>query len=271
MNTWVSLLSGALPEIINRTRPPMSFWTFLNTSVLYNHGAPHLPLWNSRSPAASPAFITARNVALAPANFACTACRTRSSTAGANTMNVGRRVGASPLVPTASFKPVSVSVCGLPYPIAAPVASITISAAISMMCASGRYARYTSLFVKSPACAKPAMVAHTLLCESTTPLGAPVVPDVYITTATSSRLGGVGSTGFRAPRAATSRSASCVTDRGSFFSKSTGTSPIVTQYFSEGQSGATVNRFLSNFPSQITTSACVWFTPCPKPSGPNVA
>lgn len=35
-------------------------------------------------------------------------------TVGANTMNVGRRVGASPRTPLASFSPVSDSVCGLP-------------------------------------------------------------------------------------------------------------------------------------------------------------
>ena len=172
-------------------------------------------------------------------------------------MNVGRSVGASPRVPAASFSPVSVRVWGEPYPIAAPVASMTISAAISMMCASGRYARYTSLFVKSPAAARPAIVAHTLLCDSTTPLGAPVVPEVYMITAVSSGLGGLGSRGLRAPRAATSRSFSCATPRGSFATASGETSPMVTTYFSDGQLGATASRFLSSFPSQITTSACV--------------
>ena len=34
MNTCVSRESGAEPEIIRRTRPPMSFCTFLNTRAL---------------------------------------------------------------------------------------------------------------------------------------------------------------------------------------------------------------------------------------------
>ena len=51
---------------------------------------------------------------LAACTLACTAERTRSKMVGANTMKVGRSVGASPRVPGASFSPLSVSVCGLP-------------------------------------------------------------------------------------------------------------------------------------------------------------
>jgi hypothetical protein len=40
-------------------------------------------------------------------------------------------------------------------------------------------------------------------------LGAPVVPDVYMMTAVSSAVGGMGATGVRAPWAATSDSFAC--------------------------------------------------------------
>ena len=77
-------------------------------------------------------------LALRPAN-------TLSNTAGANTMMVGDAQNASPWhVPVLSLTPVGVSVCGEPYARRAPIESSCISTTISMMCASGRYARYVS-------------------------------------------------------------------------------------------------------------------------------
>ena len=77
--------------------------------------------------------------------FALRPANTLSNTAGANTMMVGDAQNASPWhVPVLSLTPVGVSVCGEPYARRAPIESSCISTTISMMCASGRYARYVS-------------------------------------------------------------------------------------------------------------------------------
>ena len=110
----VSRLSGAEPEIMTATRPPMRACTFLNTSAFHSGGAPMRPASNSRYPASSAAANSFCARGEPAATFACTVARTRSSTVGANTMNVGRSVGASPRQPGASLSPLSVSVCGLP-------------------------------------------------------------------------------------------------------------------------------------------------------------
>ena len=110
----VSRDSGAEPDTISFTRPPTSACTFLHTSAFSSGGAPILPCSKSLKPSDSAAAASLPFRPCAALSLASTAWRTRSSTVGANTMKVGRSVGASPRVPGASFSPLSVSVCGLP-------------------------------------------------------------------------------------------------------------------------------------------------------------
>ena len=152
------------------------------------------------------------------------------------------------------------------------MANITHSAVSSMMCASGRYAKYTSLFVNLPASLSPAMPAHTLAWESTTPLGRPVVPLVYMMTATSDGLGGLGGTGFSRPAAMTSSMLVATTPAGRCASSSAGTSPMVMMCFSPAQPvSAASSSVRISLASQTTTLAAVWLTPWRTPSTPSVA
>mmetsp|Transcript_18799 Transcript_18799/g.58480 ORF Transcript_18799/g.58480 Transcript_18799/m.58480 type:complete len:231 (-) Transcript_18799:253-945(-) len=74
----------------------------------------------------------------------------------------------------------------------------------SKMCASGRKLKKVSSSPSSTnvfrkACAPPTSYMY-VSCSSITPLGLPVVPEVYMITAKSSFLGGVGAAGLDAPR-----------------------------------------------------------------------
>ena len=116
------------------------------------------------------------------------------------------------------------------------------------------------------------MPAHTLACESTTPLGKPVVPLVYMITATSAGLGGLGGTGLARPAAMTSSMLVATTPAGRCASSSAGTSPIVTMCFSPAQPDAAASKSVfSSLASQTTTLAAVWLTPWRTPSTPSVA
>ena len=155
------------------------------------------------------------------------------------------------------------------------MAYMTHSAAISMMCARGRYAKYTSSCVKRPASLRPVMEAQTAECGMTTPLGAPVVPLVYMMTATSDAAGGEGATALALPLFpfASSVSKACTaTEGGSLaFCASLASPPMVTSALTLGQSPAMLMMQGISFTSAITTGASVWFTPYLTPSWPSVA
>ena len=191
-------------------------------------------------------------------------------------MKVGFRATASPRTPGASLRPESVSVCGVPYPTAPPNAKMTASAATSMMCASGRYAMYTSVGVKRPASMRPAQEAITDECGSITPFGGPVVPDVYMMTATSLGLGGLGATTEGADEPAATRASKVDTlmsgrtvVRDSICDADS--VPNTTKWVAVGQEGAHARMKWNSLASAITTGASVWRSPWLTPSSPSVA
>ena len=95
----------------------------------------------------------------------------------------------------------------------------------------------------------------------TTPFGAPVVPLVYITTATSSGLGGDGGSGtaLGARPAASTASKECTASAGGSFALcAADASPlIVTSSFTCGQSPAIATMHGMSFASAITIGARV--------------
>mmetsp|Transcript_8060 Transcript_8060/g.20748 ORF Transcript_8060/g.20748 Transcript_8060/m.20748 type:complete len:236 (-) Transcript_8060:37-744(-) len=232
-----------------------------------------------RSKLAFPAAIAIENSAFTTpepfSTLALIAEYTLSRTAGANTMMVGWSIGASPTCPLASLTPVDVSVCGEPYPIATVKKIWHTSAAISMMCASGRYARYTSSgLTKCPsACFIPATAAMKFPWLMSTPLGSPVVPEVYMITAMSSAVTFAGSTGAASPSSRHSSIERTETPHLASFSMSLAemSALMVTTYLSSGHCDAAAASTGSSFASATTAVAFVWLMPCTTPSSPRVA
>ena len=134
---------------------------------------------------------------------------------------------------------------------------------------------------------RPAAVATTLACVIITPLGAPVVPLVYMMIAMSAGVGGRGASGAAWPFFI--RSASVITSTlhelisaiasrvwsATILSGVSGSSGMYTTFFRLLSFGSldlkTLPSTLSSFASATTSLALVWAAPCVKPSSPSVA
>ena len=109
--------------------------------------------------------------------------------------------------------------------------------------------------------------------EISTPFGGPVVPDVYMSTATSSLPAGAGSTGLCVPLSSSAervrtRTPASLSSASIAWSTS---SRIETTVLSMGHFFATFARTFKSFASATTMAASVWLRPWMAPSSPSVA
>mmetsp|Transcript_11694 Transcript_11694/g.17351 ORF Transcript_11694/g.17351 Transcript_11694/m.17351 type:complete len:305 (+) Transcript_11694:688-1602(+) len=183
-----------------------------------------------------------------------------SHTLGTPAISVGDTALKSPH----GFALSSTSVLGDPYPTFAPLKYMVDSATNSNICASGKYAKYTSLFDMPIPSPNAAAAATKFLCSTITPFGSPVDPDVYIITAKSS--------GFTS-----SKSVSVST----FFKSCSKTNvvkcfvlcspPTTIKFFNVGTSSLISSKFFTN---DLCTTIVVnshWFITCTSDSNPKFA
>ena len=126
-----------------------------------------------------------------------------------------------------------------------------------------------SLLTNGIAISPPAHCVAIASCVMSTPFDVPVVPLVYMTTATSPGAGGVGSHAACAPAATSSSIGVVVTP--SSAAASTSSAPIVTTNCRPAHFSAARASVLKSLASHTHVVALVWLSAVATPSSPSVA